>query len=617
MKFKLSQVKLVHVKINWRNWIESSIVPLLSLIAFIWALKSFAGLEPNGEYYVVDDFSLMAPGSQEPAKINNLDELEFYRWSAQISSLVGREESNNGDGLPTLKAMEAEAATLAGGNAKSAVFRENMRSKLLQLMPNSVAGPFQASVWKWYRAEANYETQHEQMLGHMQANAADWKASWLAGKKFDAENAPALEKIANDRKTFIDAEMKRLADSDFPPNRDVLGAEWDAKNSALLQDLGAKRAAYMAENKEKFASGSADADAAFAKAFDILKSSKYLRPEVLQKIQDRSEAQRAIDMAAKDPICKSKNCGASDYAIYVDIEQAYKDIKRVERETDLPKDASVGFDEYTIIDASLEAVLGAYQFRNGIPISLEARTAARESTYPLDSLYEYRRETSQDMSKQWGPGAFLNFSLKQRSNKSFVNGLSDSYAVIVRGNAKEGYDILFQFLGKACFPEEEQIIDDCITETKSNFTIVMIRPIDEKRTVFKMSGRYMGQTYTSLRKPNAFYSIGLGVDRFLAGQFELNETARKTDAALAKIRAGKEVKLLSSEDGYYLPKLYDLNSVKVVGPKAAFDPKKMMPVSAGQKFYLVDGALIQLIEDRGSRDIFGYPMQKYPLKDGF
>lgn len=594
---------------NWKNHLQALFIPVVSFLAFAWALQSFARLDETGQYYVRDDFKLPAPGAATPDKPGILDELEYYRWTYLVSPIVD----------PAPKNAEEAKAALENITSKAAGDPAKEREALLEEIRSKAPGPYQPYIWAWYKREVEYERSHKEQVAALEKNKKEWLANYLAEKKFDADNAAEIKKRQDERAAA--ARMNPLMGTI------LLGVQWDRKNAEAIAAFQKKRAEFVAAFAKKLLENPAElpesawagAEPAYADALATLKASPIFRPEIYKKIQEAKVRQKAEDPTLKKPLCPENNCSVEDFAILVEIEAAFNQALDVQDDSsvDMPPFSTVGFDGYTIIEAPIDAVAATYQFRNGLPVGAKERGWKEGATYPNDKLFEYRREKFSDMTDVWGPGAHFNTSIKQRSTEggSFVKGLSDAYAVFARGNAKAGYDIVFQFLGKACFPEEEQKLDDCNSLTKSSFTILMLRPIDEKRTAFKMSGRFNGQSYQTFREVG-YWEVGFNAPAFLRGQFEFNVQARKLAAAQEKLSAaraaGKPVIQLDSRDGWYF---LMQKPVKLGAGEKPTD--KHYPISAQQNFYLVDGELVQLIEDRGSRDFDNYPMQAFPLKEPF
>jgi hypothetical protein len=602
---------------------------LVILFFSIFAINSFAALHPTGGYYELGTKLIPAPAADRADKLGEFNELEFYRWTYQVSPIVTNADQAQSllEGLEedALSTAETSREGLASDPAKKAAFETELRRLLLEELKGSTPGPYQPAIWSWYQREIAYEKTHSTQVAALESEKRPWMANHLANQKFTAENAAVIRRQAEARQASITS-------SRSSKNAEQAGVEWDRANAEAIRDLATRRTQFVQAEAAKLlqdaalasAQDWASAETAHQAALNELKATPFMRPEIYRRVMELKEPQRAADQAQRpsEASCRTGNCPVDDYAIYIDVETALNNMLDIEEQnSDLPKKSTVGFDGYSIIDASVESVFSAFMFRNGLPARAGELNLPNTATFPVDDLFSYRRETSQVTTAIWGANSYFNKSLKQRPlgrlGASFIEPLSDSYVVLVRGNAREGYDILFQFLGKSCFPDEGQNIAQCRTPTKSNFSILILRPVGEKKTSFRMSGRYMGQSYkiiddtAGLVSQTGTSTIGFSREKFLKGQFEFNQVAKRMDVALSRIAGGRDVKRISSRGtGHF----FEETRLQQLDPSTQ-PSARLFPIVEQQNFYLVDGDLVQLIEDRGSRAFDGSAMQLFPIRN--
>lgn len=614
--------KFVHRE--WSNYLRISVVPLLSLLAFLVAITSYAGRIESAGGFIPSEVSLPAP--------TDFNELDYYRWTFRASQIpapadLAPDSLSNGERQQWLRdfsySSEAPAmqAQIAAGferliaqkeedahadaetspedltdPAKKAKFEEALKQKYRADLNDRAPGPYQKYIWAWYQQEKDFEQGRAALLESLGTEEGKnrWLAEFVANKRFDGQNATEINAV-NTGKTACMSSWLSLMNS-FSSTRSTCQPIIDRE-----QRLIARRAEYVRVEGERLAQDAAirssaewqEGQSVLADRVKDLEASPFFRPEVWRRLQ------------------------ASSDKILIDVDAAKWQNMEVEINPaiSVPKRATVGFDGYAIIDAPIDAVLGIYQFRNGVPARMRELNMDSARVYPLDGLFNYRREESYVFDAAWGPGAYFNRSYKMRANRSFVRDLMDSYANIVRGDATRGYDVIFQLLGKGCPAASELPANKCATETKANFTIVMLRPLPDGKTAYKISGRFIGQSY-GLPITDGVNTIGFDVSKFRSGQVEFGEQSKAFASAQARIQAartgGQSVVEVNSANRYY----FRQGNLVQLNPSETPNPNLDFLITREQNFFQLDGRdLVQLIEDRGSRELGGerLPIQAVPF----
>ncbi len=238
----------------------------------------------------------------------------------------------------------------------------------------------------------------------------------------------------------------------------------------------------------------------FSKNSNFSKKLKFFRPTVLKKIE------------------KNRN------KIYVDVNRALAETLSKEKDGDLEKYRTIAFDIYAIVPTSIDSILKAYLYLHGLPTAGFNGSNTAE-TYPPDSLFDHRKETMENRSAFWGEGSYLNHSTKKDANQFFVEDINATYAILKRGNKNDGYDLIIQFLGLSCTPSNQSSIKECTTTVKSHSTVLMVRPIDENHTAYKITSRFVGQEQSILLRR----TVGFNKEKFYSGTMNIIKKAKEID----------------------------------------------------------------------------------------
>lgn len=176
---------------------------------------------------------------------------------------------------------------------------------------------------------------------------------------------------------------------------------------------------------------------------------------------------------------------------------------------------SAGLETYGLIDADVNQVLETILFRWGKPVGKTSGI-----TFPHDTVFSYREERA---APEWAPNAYKTLTFKRLGG--VVNDMNDIFAMVVRGNATEGYTLVGSFLA----PYTEGGLE---TTTSTYITMIYIRPVAGGKTDYRVAGILTGQTY---------YFGGDGTDE-------------KNKADLAKARANfgfNAKKIREGQKGFY------------------------------------------------------------------
>lgn len=635
-----------HLNLEWKNFLRISLIPLVSLLALLIAVTSFA----NGGLYSLDAdhgfFQLQetrkveAPGlverggqkfSDQPGQLRPL---EYYRWVYQVAPIVYLQDlgSDIDAGFSQLiLAKEEEALSklsfsredLSQDAAKRAQYETELAERFLEDMRGGAPGPYQEKIWDWYRNEVNYEKSRSEILTSLGTTEGQiaWLVRYLARKKAEQQTAQASQNFERTRQGCVST----FASLTSTPR--ALQARCQEMRAAETQFNQAFQEAQQTETQKL------EADAA-------LLAQELATPAVQEALAAYKKSLE--DSPVFRPEIQARILAAPNHSL-IDVETARLQAAEMDsrRDSPIPTFSTVGFDGYAIINADIDAVLAAYQFRNGRSTEADALNLRFTQVYPMDGLFNYRREESLAVDHLWGPGAFYNISIKQAPSITFVDPILDAYAVLVRGNREAGYDVLFQLLGRGCpvsirdsasgeirtdaprpLDGEGDLDAVCRSGTRSNFTMLILRPLPDGKTAYKISGRFVGQSYSS--HPNGVSSIGFSPSRFQTGQMEFIQQALTIDASRKRLQQASQRgltvrRLDSATTAHFLNR----GQVQHLPNPESRNARQHFPILPQQGFYEVLGEraanepqFFQVLPERGSllyRD--GVSMMNYPIKN--
>lgn len=185
--------------------------------------------------------------------------------------------------------------------------------------------------------------------------------------------------------------------------------------------------------------------------------------------------------------------------LFVSVQRPLAETIRLEDSGEIEESVTLGLESYGQLDAPISVVLETVLFRSGKPVG-----KAEGTTHPYDSIFGFRRES---LRERWGHGAY--YVTNKKTGGGVVRDQNDSYTMLVRGNAERGYLVLSSFLAPVG-----------ATETKSALTIVRLMPLPDGKTDYRISSRFMGQSYGFFGKENGRANFGFNVSRIRQGQLE-------------------------------------------------------------------------------------------------
>jgi len=165
--------------------------------------------------------------------------------------------------------------------------------------------------------------------------------------------------------------------------------------------------------------------------------------------------------------------------IYVNVQGPKAETIEMENNGDIEPYIVAGADVYAELQGNIDQALEAELNIWGKPVG-----AADGHTKPAPAPFGKRLNYFAP-NASWGPGAFA--SLEIRKNGGIINDLSDRYLLLLRGDSQNGYDILTQFIGPVGY-----------SGTTNVLAMIILRPLPNGKTSFKISSRYQGQSYRFL-----------------------------------------------------------------------------------------------------------------------
>ena len=183
--------------------------------------------------------------------------------------------------------------------------------------------------------------------------------------------------------------------------------------------------------------------------------------------------------------------------LFVTVDRPLQETIEAEEMGDVEKGVTYGLETYGIIDAPVDTVLETILFRWGKPVG-----AASGITYPVDSVFSFREEKLETF---WGDRSYR-CETKMRGG-GVAKDQNDTASLLVRGDALAGYTIVGNFFGP-----------NGSSPTTSSISIMLLRPLEDGRTEYRVSGRYTGQSYSFFGIEFGRKNYGFNVSRIRAGQ---------------------------------------------------------------------------------------------------
>jgi hypothetical protein len=185
--------------------------------------------------------------------------------------------------------------------------------------------------------------------------------------------------------------------------------------------------------------------------------------------------------------------------LFVTVERPLQETIEAEEMGDVEKGVTYGLETYAVIDAPVDTVLETILFRWGKPVG-----AVSGVTYPVDSVFSFREEKLEPF---WGERSYR-CETKMRGG-GVAKDQNDISSLLVRGNAEEGYILVGNFFGP-----------NGSSPSTSSLSIMLLRPLEDGRTEYRVSGRYTGQSYSFFGIEFGRKNYGFNATRIRAGQKE-------------------------------------------------------------------------------------------------
>lgn len=203
---------------------------------------------------------------------------------------------------------------------------------------------------------------------------------------------------------------------------------------------------------------------------------------------------RWYEAQANKPLPPQVNADPDKLFVSVDGPLA-ETIKR-EKEGDVEESVTFGLETYGIINAPVTTVLETILFRWGKPVGKPAGV-----THPNDTVFANREERA---SPDWGPGSY--HTITKKSAGGVAADQNDEFSLLVRGDAAHGFVLAGSFIKPAGS-----------TTTSSYITLMIIRPMADGRTDYRVAGFLTGQSYAFFG-PSGRLNFGFNAARIRDGQ---------------------------------------------------------------------------------------------------
>lgn len=189
--------------------------------------------------------------------------------------------------------------------------------------------------------------------------------------------------------------------------------------------------------------------------------------------------------------------GADPEKLFVTVDAPLAEAVRVETSGDVEEGTTYGLETYGIVDAPIATVLETILFRWGKPVGEPSGV-----THPNDTVFGFREEK---LTLEWGNQSFKTYTKKH--NGGVANDLDDTFSLLLRGDAQNGYVLIGSFLG----PNGD-------TTTTSFITIMIIKPTADGKTDYRVAGMQTGQNYSFFGVDLGRRNFGFNVARIRDGQ---------------------------------------------------------------------------------------------------
>ncbi|HEY8278873.1 MAG TPA: hypothetical protein VIH99_04575, partial [Bdellovibrionota bacterium] len=172
--------------------------------------------------------------------------------------------------------------------------------------------------------------------------------------------------------------------------------------------------------------------------------------------------------------------------LYVTVEAPLAEAVRAESAGEVEEATSYGLETYALINAPVDTVLETILFRWGKPVGKTSGI-----THPIDTVYGFREES---LKPEFGPGSYKTTTVKK--NGGIAGDMADSFVLLSRGSAKDGYTLIGSFLA----PTGETI-------STSFITVITLKPTADGKTEYRVAGLLNAQSY-------AFFGVEQGRKNF-------------------------------------------------------------------------------------------------------
>lgn len=183
--------------------------------------------------------------------------------------------------------------------------------------------------------------------------------------------------------------------------------------------------------------------------------------------------------------------------LVISIDKPLQDAIEAEANGDIERGVTYGLETYGKLNAPLAVVLETILFRWGKPIG-----ATSGVTYPFDIVFGFRQET---LAPHWGPTAFRTETVMKSGG--VAKDQNDVNSLVMRGSPSTGYDFVGSYFG----PKGK-------TATTSSISMIWIRPTEDGKTEYRVSGRYTGQSYAIFGIDFGRRNYGFNVTKIRQGQ---------------------------------------------------------------------------------------------------
>jgi hypothetical protein len=188
--------------------------------------------------------------------------------------------------------------------------------------------------------------------------------------------------------------------------------------------------------------------------------------------------------------------GQDPEQLVVSVDKPLQDTIEAEKNGDIEKGVTYGLETYGVIHANMQLVLETILFRWGKPVGENSGV-----TYPFDLVFGFRKES---LFPFWGPRTFRTETTMKSGG--VAKDQNDINSLVLREDAG-GTVLAGSFWGA-----------NGKSASTSSISIIYLKPMENEKTEYRVSGRYTGQSYALFGIEFGRRNYGFNLTKIRQGQ---------------------------------------------------------------------------------------------------